>query len=101
MTGRRRVALLAALATCAASAARAADGGATDARQAHDYLLSCAGCHKLDAAGSPTFLECNALPGLDPDNSDVVLLSRGFLPYEVLVQQVLLEAAERQGVRLP
>ncbi len=56
---------------------------------------------RLDAAGSPTFLECNALPGLDPDNSDIVILSRGCIPYDALVQQVLLEAAERQGVRVP
>jgi D-alanine-D-alanine ligase len=56
---------------------------------------------RLDAAGSPTFLECNALPGLDPDNSDIVILSRGCIPYDTLVQQVLLEAAQRHGVRLP
>ena len=56
---------------------------------------------RLDAAGRPCFIECNPLPGLDPDNSDIVLLSRAELPYERLVQGILLDAARRMGVRLP
>lgn len=67
---------------------------------------------RLDAAGRPRFIECNPLPGLNPETGDVVLLSRATLPYDRLVQGVL-EAAllrvagspaavrERFGVSLP
>jgi D-alanine-D-alanine ligase len=56
---------------------------------------------RFDAEGRPCFLECNALPGLDPDNSDIVLLSRNRISYDTLVQRILLEAAKRTGVSLP
>jgi D-alanine-D-alanine ligase len=55
---------------------------------------------RFDAAGRPCFLECNPLPGLDPENSDVVLLSRDHIPYDKLVQRILLEAMKRTRVRL-
>ncbi|MFN7144304.1 MAG: D-alanine--D-alanine ligase [Myxococcota bacterium] len=67
---------------------------------------------RLDAAGRPRFIECNPLPGLNPETGDVVLLSRPTLPYDRLVQGVL-EAAllrlagspagvrERFGITLP
>jgi D-alanine-D-alanine ligase len=55
---------------------------------------------RLDAAGRPHFLECNPLPGLHPTNSDLVLLSRTALPYEKLVQGVLIDAAQRVGLPL-
>lgn len=67
---------------------------------------------RLDAAGRPRFLECNPLPGLNPETGDVVLLSRPTIPYDRLVQGVL-EAAllrvagspaavrERFGLALP
>ncbi len=53
---------------------------------------------RLDAAGQPHFLECNALPGLNPESSDIVFLSRDTIPYEALVQGIFLDAARRQGV---
>ncbi len=56
---------------------------------------------RLDAGGRPHFLECNPLPGLDPDNSDLVLLSQATVPYDRLVQGILLDAAQRTGVPLP
>jgi D-alanine-D-alanine ligase len=56
---------------------------------------------RFDADGRPCFVECNALPGLDPDNSDIVLLSRNRISYDELVQRILLEAAKRTGVSLP
>jgi len=56
---------------------------------------------RFDESGQPVFLECNALPGLDPDNSDMVLLSRPGMPYECLVQRILVEACKRTGVALP
>lgn len=56
---------------------------------------------RLDAAGEPRFLECNPLPGLDPDKSDLVILSRGVLPYGDLVRGILIDAASRQSVELP
>jgi D-alanine-D-alanine ligase len=55
---------------------------------------------RLDASGAPRLLECNALPGLDPDNSDLVILAAPTRSYEKLVQGILLDAADRVGVRL-
>jgi len=55
---------------------------------------------RLDAAGTPHFLECNPLPGLNPDNSDMAILSQPKLAYEHLVQGVLLDAARRFNVRV-
>jgi D-alanine-D-alanine ligase len=55
---------------------------------------------RLDAAGSPHFLECNPLPGLNPESSDIVILSQPKLTYEQLVQEVLLDAAARCNIRL-
>lgn len=50
---------------------------------------------RLDAEGRPRFLECNPLPGLNPETGDVVLLSRPTLPWDRLVQGVLLDAMAR------
>jgi D-alanine-D-alanine ligase len=55
---------------------------------------------RLDAAGAPRFIECNPLPGLDPDNSDLVILAAPTRSYDHLVQGVLLDAAKRTGVRI-
>lgn len=52
---------------------------------------------RIDAEGVPRFIECNPLPGLDPVNSNVVILSRDILPYEKLVQGILLDAMRRVG----
>lgn len=56
---------------------------------------------RLDAAGEPRFLECNPLPGLDPEKSDLVILSRGVCAYGDLVRGILIDAASRQSVELP
>lgn len=56
---------------------------------------------RLDAAGEPRFLECNALPGLDPENSDLVILSRGVIAYGDLIRGILADAARRFAVALP
>ena len=58
---------------------------------------------RMDAAGRPRFLECNPLPGLNPESSDIVILSRKVLPtdelaYYGLVQGILRDAARRYGV---
>lgn len=58
---------------------------------------------RMDAAGRPRFLECNPLPGLHPESSDLVILSRKAAPepelaYEGLVQGILRDAAQRYGV---
>jgi D-alanine-D-alanine ligase len=55
---------------------------------------------RLDAAGTPHFIECNPLPGLDPDNSDIVFLAKPVQPYAKLVQGILLDAADRWGLRI-
>jgi D-alanine-D-alanine ligase len=56
---------------------------------------------RLDGEGQPVFLECNPLPGLNPESGDIVILSRGVVSYEKLVQGILLDAAERVGVTIP
>jgi D-alanine-D-alanine ligase len=56
---------------------------------------------RLDANGTPHFLECNPLPGLHPESGDIAILSQRTLPYENLVQGVLLDAARRWNVSLP
>ena len=56
---------------------------------------------RIDAAGVPHFLECNPLPGLHPESSDIAILSQRTLSYENLVQGVLLDAARRWNVSLP
>jgi D-alanine-D-alanine ligase len=58
---------------------------------------------RLDAAGRPCFLECNPLPGLHPESSDIVILSRKSSPqhvptYECLVQGILRDAAQRYAL---
>lgn len=52
---------------------------------------------RLDREGQPRFIECNPLPGLNPESGDIVILSRDTLPYEELVQNILLDALERTG----
>ena len=54
---------------------------------------------RLDAAGRPHFLECNALPGLNAEYGDIVLLSRGRVPYAQVVQGIFRDAAARWGSR--
>jgi D-alanine-D-alanine ligase len=55
---------------------------------------------RLDADGRAFFLECNPLPGLNPVNSDIVILSRGVISYETLIQGVLQDAGRRVGVSI-
>lgn len=56
---------------------------------------------RLDASGQPRFLECNPLPGLNPDTSDLVILCRALTDgptYPGLVQGILRDAAQRHGM---
>jgi D-alanine-D-alanine ligase len=53
---------------------------------------------RLDAGGQPRFIECNPLPGLGRKTGDIVVLSRDILPYEKLVQGILIDAMQRAGV---
>ena len=60
---------------------------------------------RLDSTSEPRFLECNPLPGLNPDSSDLVILSRALWaesdqPYHRLVQGILRDGAQRYGLRL-
>jgi D-alanine-D-alanine ligase len=67
-------------------------------------LLGCRDCaridFRLDAEGAPRFIECNSLPGLDPVDSDMVFLAAPASSYTKLVQGILLDAAERYGLRI-
>ena len=56
---------------------------------------------RLDGSGRLFFLECNALPGLNAADSDLVLLSRGTLSHRQLVQEIFLEAVRRCAVPRP
>jgi D-alanine-D-alanine ligase len=73
-------------------------------------LLGCRDLARIDfrmhADGRPRFLECNPLPGLNPESSDIVILSRMALPeselaHSRLVQGVLRDAAQRYGMTFP
>jgi D-alanine-D-alanine ligase len=68
-------------------------------------LLGCRDYARLDfrcdANDQPRFMECNALPGLNPITGDIVLLSRPTLPYPQLIQGILREALARQGIPAP
>lgn len=55
---------------------------------------------RLDAQGRPHFLECNPLPGLNPETSDIVILSRSVVCYDDLVRGILRDAARRYGMAL-
>jgi len=50
---------------------------------------------RLDAIGRPHFLECNPLPGLNPENSDVVILSRPQLAYGELIRGIVRDTLNR------
>lgn len=51
---------------------------------------------RLDAAGTPRFLECNPLPGLKPGWSDLALLcDRAGVEYDALILDVVSAARER------
>jgi D-alanine-D-alanine ligase len=50
---------------------------------------------RLDGGGRPHFLECNPLPGLNPDTSDLVIMSRGLFSYEELVRSIFGAALRR------
>lgn len=84
------------------------DGGTLAAIERHALtayrLLGCRDLarvdFRLDGAGVPHFLECNPLPGLNPDSGDIAILSRPRLAYAQLVQGVLLDAARRCHVRV-
>jgi len=72
----------------------------TDALRAYRLLGCCDIARldfRLDTQGRPHFLECNPLPGLNPSSGDIVLMSKGILPYEKLVQGILLDAVARVG----
>ena len=73
------------------------------AREAY-RLLGCRDIARMDfrlnASGQPCFIECNPLPGLNPETSDIVILTGGAIPYDRLVQGILLDALRRTGVRV-
>lgn len=53
---------------------------------------------RLDAEGRPHFLECNPLPGLNPDTSDLVILARSTLSHTRLVQEIFDHALRRHAM---
>ena len=67
-------------------------------------LLGCRDCarldFRLDASDRPRFIECNPLPGLNPESGDIVLLARPGLTHPQLIQGILREAIARTGLRL-
>ena len=55
---------------------------------------------RLDAGGQPHFLECNPLPGLNPDSGDLVIATRASMSYEQLIGGIMTDAAARYGITL-
>ncbi|MEZ0229860.1 MAG: D-alanine--D-alanine ligase [Planctomycetota bacterium] len=54
---------------------------------------------RLDAAGTPNFIEVNPLPGLSPRSGDIVILSSAMgWTYDKLVNRVVSEAIVRQNL---
>jgi len=55
---------------------------------------------RLDASGTPCFIECNPLPGLSPGYGDLpIMAERMGLPYLSLVEEILSHALHRNGMR--
>jgi D-alanine-D-alanine ligase len=53
---------------------------------------------RLDAAGTPRFIECNPLPGLTPGWSDLCLIADAAgIDYRALIARILAPAIERAG----
>ena len=51
---------------------------------------------RIDEYGTPQFLECNPLPGLNPVSGDIVIMSRLLgIPYHDLIKAILEAALER------
>jgi D-alanine-D-alanine ligase len=66
-------------------------------------LLGCRDCarfdFRVDRKGKAYFLECNPLPGLNPESGDIVILSRAVgLPYNSLVQRIVESALKRNNL---
>ncbi len=56
---------------------------------------------RLDAYGTPQFIECNPLPGLSPGYGDLpIMTGRMGLPYVSLIAEILSHALVRQGLAL-
>jgi D-alanine-D-alanine ligase len=54
---------------------------------------------RLDASGTPHFIECNPLPGLSPEYGDLpILADRMGIPYLSLVGEILSHALSRLGM---
>jgi D-alanine-D-alanine ligase len=57
---------------------------------------------RLDAGGSPNFLEANPLAGLHPGHSDLPFICRfQGISYPELIRRIVASAAERAGLTLP
>jgi D-alanine-D-alanine ligase len=71
----------------------------TAAAKAAFHALGCRDLARVDFRvrhGEPYFLEINPLPGLNPDNSDLVIMTRmQGIPYEVLIQRIVYAALSR------
>jgi D-alanine-D-alanine ligase len=54
---------------------------------------------RLDASGTPHFIECNPLPGLSPGYGDLpIMANRMGIPYPSLVGEILSHALSRLGM---
>jgi D-alanine-D-alanine ligase len=54
---------------------------------------------RASGEGEPNFIEVNPLPGLDPDKSDIVILSRGAgVTFDKLISDVVESARERYRI---
>jgi len=57
---------------------------------------------RLDAQGRPNFIEVNALPGINPERSDLVICARqAGISYPALLRRILGHTFERYGLLWP
>jgi D-alanine-D-alanine ligase len=57
---------------------------------------------RLDAAGRANFIEVNALPGINPERSDLVICARqAGIGYDALLRRILGHTFERYGLAWP
>lgn len=57
---------------------------------------------RLDRNGHPNFIECNPLPGLTPDFSDLCLITNAAgISYRELIGKIMEPAIERRALALP
>jgi D-alanine-D-alanine ligase len=87
---------------CPAPLAPAAMTAVRDAALSAFRVLGCRDVARIDfrlRKGIPYFLEVNPLPGLNPEDSDLVIMAKlAGWSYSGLIERIVMEALKRQGI---